>query len=204
LLYNSNYCLAQYKNDKLPYSPKNLFVMLRAEQRRLDYFSARGDKKMINRVKYDADMVANSTVNDFNDHFNYCTVYYFMDTNLEKVKNKQFEGVLFTTKDYTNKTYITSNDLHSYQIIYYGRFSNNQELSKNIKDTGNFWNYEPAGMGIVINDSVFNYLHYIGELNHYFVVGRPQRPNKYTYYSRKLDIEYRPFAEVLQNYFQKR
>ena len=101
-------------------NPSAVLVMLKAETNRIAALNNYGNGAKAAQATNDAKMIMECTINDFADNFDYCPVYYFMDTNLHLVKDKKFEGILF---DKDKKEYITSpiaaGDT-SFFIVYYG------------------------------------------------------------------------------------
>ena len=101
-------------------APKAVLVMLKAEKNRITALEKQNKKKQADLVRKEASIIMEKTVNDFNDRFKYCAVYYFMDTNANFIREKKFENILF---DENFKPYSASpikpGD-SSFIIVYYG------------------------------------------------------------------------------------
>ncbi len=102
------------------YAQSAVLVMLKAEKNRITALEKRNLKKDADIVRQEASIIMEKTISDFTDHFKYCAVYYFVDTNADLIREKKFENVLF---DKNFKPYSTSplkkND-SSFVISYYG------------------------------------------------------------------------------------
>jgi hypothetical protein len=68
--------------------------MLSTEQNRLRALKTRGDHKEAAQLQKDLQSVYVGIRNDFRDHFSFCPVYYFADTNLALVKQGRLDGIL--------------------------------------------------------------------------------------------------------------
>jgi hypothetical protein len=100
--------------------PSAILVMLKAETNRIAALEKGGQTGLANQLSGEAEIVRQKTINDFSDHFSFCPVYYFVDTNLHLIKEKKFGNVLF---DKGRKMYSTSPiDVAdtSFFIVYYG------------------------------------------------------------------------------------
>ena len=75
-------------------APGAILVQLPTYQRRIDYLHRPKDSAKLEQVKRDADSMQAKMALDFSDNIDYCPVYFFYDSDIEKVKNKQLDGVL--------------------------------------------------------------------------------------------------------------
>ena len=96
----TNACFAQdtlgKKQDTLADKfPKAILVQLRSEHNRITAATKERKYKELEIIKNDAVNVTSRMIADFKDNFTFCPVYYYMDTNLDLVKNRVFKGVLF-------------------------------------------------------------------------------------------------------------
>ncbi|MCW3123926.1 MAG: hypothetical protein JWQ38_3418 [Flavipsychrobacter sp.] len=178
--------------------PRVLLVQLFAEKNRLEALEKARKYKDIEEVTEDAKRTMEVTVNDFRDHFTYCPVYYFIDTNLEAIKNKQFDGVLLNAdmSVVTNPTIkSTSTD---YVIVYYG-YPNAQKRSE--PNTAGVIG-ENAGQRLVILNDKYRQMTYLSGGS----FDGPDRRNKkvkYAYTSRHFDLKYLPFARRFSYLLQR-
>ncbi len=101
-------------------NPSAVLVMLKAETNRITALREYGDIARAAQATHDAKMIMDCTISDFADNFNYCPVYYFVDTNLPLVKNKNFDGVLFDKEKKVYKTSPIAEGDTSFLIVYYG------------------------------------------------------------------------------------
>ena len=158
--------------------PAAVLVMLNSEQNRIRNASRANNIENLELVKTDASGVIAATKNDFHDNFNYCPVYYFMDTNSEKVKNGQLTGII-TNEDGSN---VTDVPLYNCIVAYYGFPDAHPNPDMTFKK------------GLVISDCRMKQLT-DGCITIAFRHSR--KKNKYAYNSKRFDIDYKPCAGVL-------
>ena len=198
-------------------SPKVLLVQLRSEHNRMAALIKQHRYKEIETLKTDALNVRSRMIADFHDNFNYCPVYYYIDTNLDLIKNRVFQGVLLH-EDGTPIANVTMPD-SDYLIVFYGYpapqsrrskvvkdssyrivYSDTSDIAKGIMDTMTYdYNSgEPTATGLVINNYKFkqvSFLYKIGFENMMFKLNHANK--KYIYTSKHYEIEYFPFAKLL-------
>lgn len=175
--------------------PAAVLVQLRAEKNRITTLTAARRYKQVEEVKNDAKKVADAMINDFQDNFNHCPVYYFMDSNAEAVKNKQFDGILLNADGRAVTDPVVNSASNNYLIVYYG-YPNYQER-RNEVSTDQLSPY--FGRGLIILNHEYEQIAYIFLLsyNEHFYK-RNKRLKKYNYHSKRFDMQYIPFAAELQ------
>ena len=198
-------------------SPKALLVQLRSEHNRMAALIKQRRYKEIEGLKTDAMNVTARMISDFHDNFNYCPVYYYMDTNLDLIKNRVFQGVLLH-EDLTpiEKVNIPDTD---YFIVFYGYptsqsrrrdivpdstyrivYSDTTDIIRGIMDTMTYdYNSgEPMGKGLIVNNDKFKQVSFLYKLDYENFMFKLRRANKkYIYNSKHYEIEYFPFATLL-------
>ena len=179
--------------------PKVLLVQLFAETNRIEALDKAKRYKDEEEVMDDAKQTMEATVNDFRDHFGYCPVYYFIDTNLDAIKKKQFDGVLLNADMSVVTNPIVKPTSTDYCIVYYG-YPNAQKRSEP-NNTGIVG--ENAGQRLVILTDKYRQITYLSG-GSFDGPDRRNRQVKYAYSSRHFDIKYIPFARrfsyMLQNH----
>lgn len=165
--------------------PSAVLVMLNSEQNRIEYVQKNSPLGK-EEVKNDAGKVIIATKNDFKDHFTYCQVYYFMDSNMAEIKAHHYAGVIKSPDD-SPVTEIPRNFI----IAYYG-----YPLVPRSHDA-RLWR------SIVIADKDLKqlYLKPVHPLKKYFHTKAEKQ--RYTYTARHYDIEYRGIAGALQRSLEK-
>jgi hypothetical protein len=161
-------------------SPKAILVQLRSEQRKLTYLVNAPEKAAV--LARDAAAIRRATINDFRDHFIYCPVYFYIDTNADKIKAKQLDNVLFTA----DGTMLPHVQLQDYYIVYYGH-PQDPVGSKYKHDNG-----DVLGNGLVVLDENYKqtqqpFPYYVWKLV-YSNIGKWD--TTYAYKSKEYDIEY--------------
>lgn len=174
--------------------PRIVLVQLSAEQNRIAALTKTNNQKHIEEVKNDAQQVREVMINDFHDRFDFCPVYYFIDTNAEAIKNKQFDGVLLNA-DGTKATDLPLNkNSKDYLIVVYGY--PDEKTNKNEPVTNQASSL--PGRGIVLFNSEYKQVGYIIEGDYTSIgVATNQQHYKYAYISAHFDIQYMPFARQL-------
>jgi hypothetical protein len=102
LFFAGNTCCAQHTTrsgdiisenniheHKFEFRPKALLVQLRSEQSRIQYFETQNDQQNKEQVTKEDAKVRRVMINDFKDHFTFCPVYYFIDTNAKLIKEQK-------------------------------------------------------------------------------------------------------------------
>lgn len=181
---------------KHEHPPKALLVQLPTYENRMEYFRKSNNKSSISLLKKDADSMVSKIVADFNDNFNYCPVYYFYDRDLEKVKSKNFIGILLNDKlQPINNTVINQSDTN-YFIVNFGH----------VVETNNADNAEgTASAGQTVSSSkqklqVYNHLYHKirkplpNGVNNAWGGKTKRNPEFYRYESAKFDIYYNPYV----------
>jgi len=198
-------------------SPKVLLVQLRSEHNRMAALIKQRRYKEIEGLKADAMNVTTRMIADFHDNFNYCPVYYYMDTNLDLIKNRVFQGVLLH-EDGTPAENVTIPDT-DYLIAFYGYPTSQSRISGVVKDstyrivysdttdivrgimdtmTYDYNSGEPIGKGLIINNYKYKQVSFLYKFDYENLAFKLRRANKkYIYNSKRYEIEYYPFAALL-------
>lgn len=163
--------------------PSAVLVMLNSETNRIKKFTPEQRAKDLEIVKKDAAEVVKVTKNDFRDHFHNMPVFYFMDTNIARIKKHDFAGVV-TADDGSPAGNIPDN----YIIAYYGYPDFHSDPDALFRK------------GLVIADDTMKQLTNGAIAWRYFAYGRNK---KYSYESRRFDIMYVPVAKRLSKLLLK-
>jgi hypothetical protein len=195
------------QNTKSVDFPSVILVKLSAETNRINALIKAKRFNDLEKFKSEAEIVRNVTIADFNDNFNYCPVYYFIDTNMQLIIDGKFEGVLLN-KDLsvaTNTPLNDSSNMHS--IVYYG--FPQWQTKKGKWDTTKSSTAEggkPFGKALVINDPKLRQIYYLYWLDNDFFNFKfmSKKKNNYKYTSKKFELEYYPFAAELNRKLYER
>ena len=163
---------------------KAIIIQINSEQNKLRYLQKAGNSKDAQNIADEAMEARKKMITDFNDNFSYCPVYYYIDTNADLVKNKQFKNVLLNPDGLPVKDPLISSSDSDYLIIRYGYPDENTSV-RNVKD-------------LVI---------YTDKFTPSFRVHRHEpdkTTRKYVFISRKYDIDYYPAAKELNQKLEKR
>jgi len=197
LIASSNLSKASPSDSTRRKFPRILLLQLSAEQNRIAALTKANNQKQLEEVKNDAQRVRKVMINDFQDHFDFCPVYYFIDTNVEAIKNKQFDGILLNA-DGSKATDVPLNRNSSdYLIAFYGF-----PVEKTKIDTATNTASSLPGRGIVFLNSKYKQVGYFIE-GDYTSLGVGQR-DKYAYLSDHFDIQYLPYAKELSRALYRR
>ena len=191
------FCQGSKRSQGTPeiYFPKAVLVQLRSEKRKIDYFKKAGDGKEVEQVEKDVQGVNDAMVSDFRDNFNLCPYYFFVDTNIELIKEKKFDGVLLASDMKPATNLVVNEKSKDYYIIYYG-----QPEQETIGQNGEMASRTLFGAGLVVTDYTYTQLHrpvffYVYNNRGYY--GFHSKKGKYSYSSKKYNIEYYPLAGEL-------
>jgi hypothetical protein len=97
--------------------PKAILVQLFTYPRRVEFFKKTGHTGALSAFKDASADAAKKIVEDFNDNFDFCPVYYYYDTNAHLVREHKFSGVLLNAAMLPAKNVIIDKADTSYFII---------------------------------------------------------------------------------------
>ncbi len=189
---------AQHNATKDRSYPSVVLVQLSSEQNRMKALKSGHLYKQLKQLKKDARGAQKATIADFRDHFVYCPVYYYMDTNLNKVIKRDFNGILFDNRGEIVQQQILSPSDTDFLIVYYGYPVPQRPKGKLIRDESAYsHSTHQHWKGLVINNFKFEQFNYIGQRNKAHFSPKKYKHNKYYYTSPIFDIEYHPLAAKL-------
>lgn len=202
--------------------PWVVLVQLRSENNRITALTKARRYKEVEEVKKDAKEVASKMRMDFHDNFDYCSVYFFMDTNADLIKKKKFDGILQNENgEVVPLPPILDTITENYLIVYYGYALSQPKYKKVLKDTSTYiedpkrsfiyekpgpwvknsskYTYDPDppnGKGLVILNSKFLQVNnfYLLGYDGLFFSGKKEELKTYSYQSKHFEIDYYPLA----------
>ena len=182
------------KNNQFP---RVILLQINTEQNRIRALEKNKRDKEVEIVKKDAAIISSKMKADFKENFNYCPVYFFMDTNQAMIRSRNFDGFLMNVDGSIAKNILTDSS-KDFLIVYYGYPTYQSNRTKVVKksyemDTSRL--FIPYGKGLIINNyrmEQVSYLYKFGFDNFFYRLKKSNR--KYIYESKKYDIEYLPFA----------
>ena len=177
LLLFSTEVIGQLKDR--PDSVKFILVELKSEQNKLDYFKAHKNTTELKRLSDDVSAQNQANISDYTDHFTNCPVYFYMDTNRQKIRDKQFEGNLFKAGYALLPTNTIPHNEDRFLVVKFGYSEDSLSAFQNT-------------MGLVLYNHQLQQLRFIKKI-------RGKIPKQYYFTSKKYNIEYRPFATQLNN-----
>lgn len=191
--------VTKVRSDRSELPPKVILVQLNTETNKIKYLQDHNMIEEANEVKNDVAKIAEVTKNDFKDNFSFCTVYFFADTNMNLIKERKFDGVLYYNDGSIAKNItITPTDTNYYIAMFGHAYS-----APGITHTDNQMQQDPSylyGKGLVMLNYQFkqlshNTFHYIFKFDYFdmFVKKDP----RYSYSSKRFDIEYYQSAKRL-------
>jgi len=175
--------------------PVAVLVQLRSEHNRLEALKRDKMWKEMEEVEKDAKTAAASMIGDFRENFNYCPVYYFMDTNFMEIKNKHFDGILMNEHLTPEKNVIINSASENYVIVYFGYPATQPHTDDIVPDSMKFQanSGEAFGKGLIIDNDKFEQISYVYKLG-YSDIFVNRKKKRYFYTSDHYDIEYFPLA----------
>lgn len=175
-------------------APKAILVQLPTYQRRITYLQKAGDDAKLKQVKIDADSMQAKMALDFSDNLNYCPVYFFYDKDIDKIKSRQFNGVLFDkSMQAVNNPVISATD-SNYFIVQFGVvYVQDNKKSEGSMSAGQNVNSDKHRLQVYNRD--FKQLKKPLPMGTNNVWARSKRePGAYKYQSPRFDIYYNPYA----------
>lgn len=184
-----------------PY-PQAILVQLSSQQSRLKHLKP--GSKAYNRIAQEGEKINGVTMLDFKDHYSFCPVYFYMDTDIYKIKAKQFAGVVFDT----NGIALTAPRFSSYYIVYFGYPEDDKHSHFAVREANyRYGNGLTMGRGLVVEDGDMVQTHqpfpyFICKLDYWDLFKGP-KVKAYSYESKKYDMEYYPLAKELSEEFKE-
>lgn len=180
------------KNRKI----KAVLVMLRAETNRIEALTKGNRRSLLEEVQRDLQGTVRATQADFSDNFTYCPVYYFWDTEMDRIRDGDFAGVLFRADSSIATDLPISKGSNNYLVVFYGFPTSQSKWRGKVTDTTklSYDSGEPNGRGLVIQNWKLEQISYLYKFgyNNFFI---RRRHKKYIYTSKHFDIEYFPMAK---------
>lgn len=179
--------------------PGMVLIQLKSENNRIQALTKARRFKDLEQVLNDANSSAAAMINDFRDHFNYCPVYYFIDTNLDLVKQKKFDRVLLNADRSPVENPSINSASENYVIVFFGYAVMQKRSEKVVKDPARYQSgaEQPAGKGLVINNHKYEQVGYINKKQYLDLLESKKDKEKeklYKYSSPRFEIEYYPLA----------
>lgn len=189
-----------------------IIVMLHGEKNRLNGANKIGDTILAASIGRDAAEIRRRTILDFTENFTAFPVYYVIDSNYDKIRHKQFAGLLLNADGSLANTAVVDTGNPNYLVAYYsfGDYmlpSETELVEKHrFEDAGG----REQGRGLVIFNNKLNQLfHYYkwelsnpkslpAEQANKYAVGKTRR---YFFRAAHLDMEYFPMAGKLNRHF---
>ncbi len=181
--------------------PSAVLVQLRSEHNRIDAMKKDRNYKAVEEVKKDAEEVRSRMILDFTLNFHYCPIHYYMDTNADLVKNKEFDGVLMNGDGTPVNSPAINSRSADYFIVYYGYAISQPKVNDVVTDKAKY-TYDAdsrPGKGLVILNDKFQQLDHFYKLDYDDAFFKHKKKlTKYYYVSKHYDIEYFPFAKLFE------
>lgn len=181
--------------------PKVVLVQLRSERNRVQALTRSRSFKELREVESDARNITDSTIKDFHEHFSYCPVFYYMDTNADLVRERKFEGILLREDLSAAKDIPFNKDSNDYVVVYFGYPIGTSKLSDDAEDSSSYAaeHNTQLGRGLVILNSKFQQINYVYKFNYGELFASNKKNKPLHYKSRHFDMEYIPLAEAFND-----
>jgi hypothetical protein len=191
---------AAAKDHSVIKRPEYILVQLSTEMNRMRKLEAHGTAKEVARLKKDLAGIYNVMRNDFQDHFNFCPVYFFFDTSLTEIKNHNFHGNVFSINGSALPDgYLTGDN---YQIVYYGYPVERLPHLGYLPEQTNETNFTTKfGRVWVVCDKNYEQVSYAGRISTFDKGAEYLFDSDYRFVSKKFDLEYFPGAVKLEEVF---
>lgn len=197
-LLTTQVAFAQRKEDRNKF-PKAVLVLLSSEHNRIESLEKARAYKEAEQLKKDATMVSEKIRLDFKDNFHMYPVYFFVDTNLEKVKAGKLADILTNTDGDLMEITELGDSSTDFFIIYYGYPKFTKKKPKRIKegseDAASF--DTPTGKYFVICNNKLEQITYVRRGKNTLIDEVSPEDKKYRYNSPTFNISYSPTVRKL-------
>jgi len=175
--------------------PAFLLVELPTEVGRYNYFLQHNKPEKAAKLRLANNQKVHCMITDFSDNFNFCPVFYFNDTDQDKIKDKQWLHVLRDKNGDLINTSLSILSDTNYFIMYYGLLP---AIKSNVSADGTSFAEEYNDVSfanLVAVDKNFNRLkNGLPEKAHFTAYQLSAVPAKYACLIKEFDIEYKPLA----------
>lgn len=202
LLLCCNVSWCQEVKDTLSKYPRAVLVQLRSEHNRVAALSKARRYEDRDEVIHDAEEVRQRMILDFHNNFTYCPVYYYIDTNVEQIRQKKFYHVLYDDSGRLVNEPVINGNSDDYVIAYYGYPVSQSRQDRIQTETSRYISdpLTPFGRGLVILNDKFLQLTYFYKLGYDEIFFNKKKwTKKYYYSSRHFEIEYFPLAYLFNH-----
>ena len=181
--------------------PKALLVILKTRKGQVEYLTKHRPEHLP-RLKRDIRGAMAATVNDFNDHFDYCPVFFFADTMATEIMAAHFDGVLLDRNlKPVQQTVLAEGDT-SFFVADFGHMS--QALSKDDATAQMNVNLREV---LLVMDYHFELLKWpLPAFARGFISTSSMKYRNYWYRSEYYEIDYTPqaaaYSLTLQRYYK--
>ncbi len=178
--------------------PSAILIQLKSEHNRIAALTKAKRYSAVKEVENDAMEVNKRFKLDFHNNFTYCPIYYYIDTNVDLIKNKLFDGILFNEDGTPAKDLVINSNSTDYIVAYYG-YAVSQSRHKKVQTDSSKNEYDPdppAGRGLVILNDKFQQLTYFYKFGYDDFKPSDEASKQFYYSSKNYEIEYYPFAKL--------
>lgn len=188
--------------EQVVIKPHYVLVQISSESNRIKALEKAHAYKDLETVKKDAAGIKAAMIKDFKDRFTYCPVYFYIDTNLDLIKARKFDGVLFDTAGQLVANPPLKADSKDYLIAYWGLPTTQPGNMKVVKDSLTQYSKvgEPNGKGLIICNYKMQQLTYFCRLGLYEWMLDKKKQKGYFYISKRFNIQYFPMADRINSH----
>ncbi len=178
--------------------PKALFVILLTRQNQREYLK-KTRPELLPEFERDVSEVARRTVIDYSKHFRYCPVYFFIDSNANKVATGDWEGVLLDSSLQPARNPVVRPGSKDFFIAHFGspipqpdsvRAASTGDLNASLEMYGD----DPSALfreKLIVSDADFRLLgRLVGPRTNYVRALRPSGMNSNQYREYRKEITY--------------
>jgi hypothetical protein len=181
--------------------PKLILVELNTAHKQIAMYIKRGNTEYANMAAKDADAVIKCMIADFTDHFTFCPVYYFLDTNAHLILQRKMDNILFDKNLQPVQMPAISDD--EYRIVKYGyNVRTTSENSPSIQSVNQAGGIQKKLMVLTPDYTTLPDREPDGRKFPNNISPRKLNP-KYNYSSNKLNIYYKQSAKLLNNAYNR-
>lgn len=176
--------------------PHYVLVQISSESNRIKAMERAHAQRELEIVKKDAAGVKAAMMKDFKDRFTFCPVYFYIDTNVELIKARKFDGILLDTSRQLVANPPLNANSKDYLVVYWGFPTTQPHNMKVVKDSVTQYSKvgEPTGKGLIVCNYKLQQLKYFIQRGLFMVKEDQEKQKGYYYFSKRFDIQYFPMA----------
>ncbi|MBS1774158.1 MAG: hypothetical protein JST82_14970 [Bacteroidetes bacterium] len=203
VFHNSNAQVIKRRWSKNEEEPGVLLVQLAVNSNKVEAFRKAGYTNLVQRVKDESDSANKKMVQDFNDNFKFCPVYYYYDTNANLIREKKFDGIILDSALQVVENIPALLATRHFQVVRFGYANptvNEYDEEDSTKDSKGHYTTGRLEKRLIVMGPDLKRVKFPmpqGSVSAFDTRSARNKGPKYNFSSKRFDIYYIPYAGKL-------